>query len=164
MDKKLFLIIFLLSLIFNSKCKENISEEEEEEDWEEGDDYDDFEGNAYFKQSLKEYLVANKLFGSDRLIKPDEMKKIFLDVISDGDPEGAGYMERVFHDLTEYFVNTYYKDRPEIRGKDIYDLIDINAISMKFEQMMGDNPYYNGYEEEKDFDSRDVVGEPSSDV
>ena len=164
MDKKLFLIISLLSLILNSKCEENHSEEEEE-DWEEGDDYDDFEGDDYFKHSLKEYLVANKLFDSDRLIKRDEMKKIFLDVISDGDPEGApGYMESVFHDLTEYFVNTYYKDRPQIRGKDLYDLIDINEISMKFEQMMGDNPYYNGYEEEKDFDNRDVVGEPSPDV
>ena len=162
MEKNLFLIIILLSLVFISKCEEDSPEE----DWEDDYDYDDFEGDNYFKESLKEYLVENKLFDSDRLIKPDEMRKIFLEVISDGDPEGSPeYMEGIFHDLTEYFVNTYYKDRPEIRGKDIYDLIYINEISMKFEQMMGDNPYYDGYdEEENDYDSRDVVGDPNPDV
>ena len=161
MEKNLFLIIILLSLIFISKCEEDSPEE----DWEDDYDYDDFEGDNYFKESLKEYLVENKLFDSDRLIKPDEMRKIFLEVISDGDPEGGPeYMEGIFHDLAEYFVNTY-KDRPEIRGKEIYDLIDINEISMKFEQMMGDNPYYDGYdEEENDYDSRDVVGDPNPDV
>ncbi len=162
MEKNLFLIIILLSLIFISKCEEDSPEE----DWEDDYDYDDFEGDNYFKESLKEYLVENKLFDSDRFIKPDEMRKIFLEVISDGDPEGGPeYMEGIFHDLAEYFVNTYYKDRPEIRGKEIYDLIDINEISMKFEQMMGDNPYYDGYdEEENDYDSRDAVGDPNPDV
>ena len=165
MDKKIFLLLFIIfsSLIFITKCEdENFDEEEEEEN---DFNYDDFEGDDYFKQTMKEYLVENNLFNSDRLIKRDEMKKIFLDLISQGDPEGGDYMEPTFHDLTEYFVNTYYKDRPEIRGKDIYNLIDINEISMKFEQMMGDNPYYDGsYEDEKDFDSRDAVGEPSPDV
>ena len=166
MDKKLFLIFILLSLLFIYKCKENSPEEEEWEEEEDDDDYyGDYDGDDYFKQSLKEYLVENNLFDSDRIIKPDEMRKIFLDVIAEGDPEGGSeYMEPIFKDLADYFVNTYYKDKPEIRAKQIYDLIDINVISMKFEQMMGDNPYYNGFEEENDFDSRDVVGEPTPDV
>ena len=94
------------------------------------------------------------------------MKKIFLDVITEGDADGSlDYMGGIFKDLTEYFVNTYYKDRKEIKGKEIYDLIDINQISEKFEVMMGNNPYFGfGEEEENDYDSRDAIGEPNTDV
>ena len=96
------------------------------------------------------------------------MKKIFTDVVFDGEPEGGPeFMQGIFEQLSEYFINTYYKDRKEIKGKEIYDLIDIKIISMKFEQMIGENPYYNGNEddmEENDYDNRDVVGDPNPDV
>ena len=162
MDKKLFLIILFLSLIFMSKCEDDFPEENLEDNY----DYDDFDGQHYFKESLKEYLVEKKLFDSERAIQRDEMKKIFLDVITEGDADGSlDYMGGIFQDLTEYFVNTYYKDRKEIKGKEIYDLIDINQISEKFEVMMGNNPYFGfGEEEENDYDSRDAIGEPNTDV
>ena len=151
-----------------SKCEDDSPEENLEDNY----NYDDFDGQHYFKESLKEYLVEKKLFDSERAIQRDEMKKIFLDVITEGDADGSlDYMGGIFQDLTEYFVNTYYKDRKEIKGKEIYDLIDINQISSKFEQMMGDNPYYNGMngdntddDENNDYDSRDDVGEATPDV
>ena len=166
MEKKIIFIILFLSLIFISKCEDN-SPEENMEDNEDNEEYayDDYDGEKYFKESLKQYLIEKKLFDSERPVKRDEMKKIFLDVITEGDQENTPeYLNGIFEDLTEYFVNTYYKDRSEIRGNQIYDLIDINLISMKFEQMMGNNPYYGMEEEEKVFDSRDAVGEPNPDI
>ena len=161
MEKKIIYLFLFLLLIYISKS-EDISPEENMEDNEDYD-YDDYDGEHYFKESLKEYLIEKKLFDSERAIQRDELKKIFLDVITEGDPESPPEMlNGIFQDLTEYFVNAYYKDRKEIKGKQLYDLFDINEISMKFEQMMGNSPYYE--EEEKDYDSRDVVGEPNPDI
>ena len=161
MEKNIFFLFLLLSLVFFSKSQEAIEENEEEE----GYDLDDFTGENFFKASLKEYLVEHNLFDSERAIQRDEVRKIFLEVITEGDPESTpNYMEGIFQSLAEYFVNLYYKDRREVRGKDLYDLIDIGAISQKFEDMIGGSPFYDGYEEENNFDKRDVVGAPNPDV
>ena len=166
----IFIIILFISLIFLSKSQEDDQKDLSEDNNWEGNyfDYDDFNNEAYFKNTLKEYLVEQKLFDSERAIPREEMKKIFADVIFDGEPEGGPeFMYGVLEQLTEYFINIYYKDRKEIKGKEIYDLIDIKIISMKFEQMIGENPYYNGNEddmEENDYDNRDVVGDPNPDV
>jgi hypothetical protein len=100
------------------------------------------------------------------------MKKIFLEVITEGEAESSTeYFGGIFNELADYFVNSYYVNKKEIKGKEIYDLIDINQISERFEQMMGDNPYYNGMnsdivddDENNDYDSRDDVGEATPDV
>ena len=167
----IFIILFL-SLVFLSKNQEDDQQDlSEDNNWEGNNfDYDDFDsdGDIFFKNSLKEYLVEKNLFESERSIPREEMKKIFSDVVFDGEPEGGPeFMYGIFEQLREYFINTYYKDRKEIKGKEIYDLIDIKIISMKFEQMIGENPYYNGNKddmEESDYDSRDVVGDPNPDV
>ena len=155
-------IISLFTLLFIIKCNELPLETLEN-----NSDYDEFDSDRYFKESLKEYLEDNKLFDSEKIIQPEEMKKIFLDVVSDDDPDGTtDYMLKMFEELADHFVNLYYKERKEIRGKDIYDLIDINPISMKFEELMGNSPYFPGFnnEEENDFDNMDDVGDPTFDV
>ena len=170
MRKNYIFIILFLSLVFISKAQEDDQKDlSEDNNWEGNNfDYDDFDSDEFFKNSLKEYLVEKKLFESERAIPREEMKKIFADVVFDGEPEGGPeFMHGIFEQLSEYFINTYYKDRKEIKGKEIYDLIDIKVISMKFEQMIGENPYYNGNEddmEENDYDNRDVVGDPNPDV
>ena len=61
-------------------------------------------------------------------------------------------------------MNKYYKKKKnEIRGRDIYDLIDILEISRKFQQFTG-NPDYDDFdynEEEDDFMNEDII-EPNS--
>ena len=152
MKKYLLLLIVLFSILFLNNCKENEMNDDEEE-LEEEDDfyYDDHEEFGYFKAGLKEYLVANNLFNSERVIAPDEMKKIFLDVITEGDTDsGPSHLRTVFDRLAEHFVEVYYNDKKQIRGKDIYKLMDINEISMKFEEIAGKTPLYDYYNEEED--------------
>ena len=162
MAKEIFFFIYLISLLFIVKCDELPLES-----WENNLDYDELDADRYFKDSLKEYLEENKLIDSERIIQPDELKKIFLDVITDGDPDSSlDYIQKMFEELADHFINLYYKERKTIRGKDIYDLFDINPISHKFEELMGNSPYFPGFsnEEENDFDSRDDIGDPTLDV
>ena len=137
-----FYLLIIVSFFFLSN-----SEETPEPKVEPDNNNDTFEedGDLYFKKTLKDYLVEKNLFDSDRIIEPDEMKKIFLESVTEGDAESSGeYFGGIFIELADHFVNEYYKERKEIRGKDIYDLIQLDPISKKFEQLMNDNSKYNG--------------------
>ena len=156
MIKKYIFLLIIYSLIF--VVKTNIEDEINFPDFsEEGFDYNFNEEDHYFKSSLKEYLVENKLFESERVIEPDELKKIFLDVITDDGPENSPEnMRKSLYELAEYFVERYYNEKKQIRGKDIYDLFDINDISAKFSDIAGDTINYNNdyNEEEDDLDAK----------
>ena len=119
---------------------------------EEGYDYYREEGH-YFKSSLKEYLLENKLFDSERVIEPDELKKIFLDVVTGDEPENSpDNMKKSLYELAEYFIERYYLEKKQIRGKDIYNLFNINDISAKFSDLVGDTYNYNDDYNEKEDD------------
>ena len=108
-----------------------------EPDSDDENNYYDEDGDQYFRESLKQYLVERNLFESDQLIQPEEMKKIFLEVLTEGDAESsAEYFGGIFIELADHFVNEYYRERKEIRGKDIFDLINMDPISKKFEQLI----------------------------
>ena len=157
MIKKYIFLIGIYSLIY--VVKNNIEDEINFPDFsEEGLDYNFNEEDHYFKSSLKEYLIENKLFESERVIEPDELKKIFLDVITDDGPDNSPEnMRKSLYELAEYFIERYYNDKKQIRGKDIYDLFDINDISAKFSDIVGNTLDYNDYNEEED--DLDAMGE-----
>ena len=128
------------------------------------DDYDiKYEENI--KSFLKKYLINNDLFYNDRLIDPGEMRKIIIDVILEDAPfdELDQYTKSLYDKLANIFIEKYYKERNEIRGKDIYDLIDINEIIHKYYQLNGGNPTYD-----IDFDDTflddDDFDEPNKDI
>ena len=147
-----FYFLITISIFYLSKSEETPEANAEpnpepKAEANENNNNDSFEedGDMYFKRTLKEYLVEKNLFESDRIIEPDEMKKIFLESVTEGDAESSGeYFGGIFIELADHFVNEYYKERKEIRGKDIYDLIHLDPISKKFEQLMNDNSKYNG--------------------
>ena len=166
MSKKLIslYLIIIFSILFIAQSEEEIEEISNIES-----DYDDGYGYDYFKDNLKQYLIQRKLFDSEEPVQKKELKEIFLDVITEGNEESLGeYFQKLFNELADYFVDSYFVNRKEIKGKEIYDLIDINQISEKFEQMVGENPFNNQMNdtdnENENFDSMDEVGEATSDV
>ena len=142
MKNKLTFLCIIFIIISLYKCGLENSEEELDDDM-----YDPSKMVLSFKESLKEYLISHNLLESDELIEREEMKKIFLEIILDEDQEEIpDYMQGVFEYLTKYFMDKYYKKKKnEIRGRDIYDLIDILEISSKFQQLTG-NPDYDDFE------------------
>ena len=165
MSKKLIslYLIIIFSILFIAQSEEEIEEISNIES-----DYDDGYGYDYFKDNLKQYLIQRKLFESEEPVQKKELKEIFLDVITEGNEESLGeYFQKLFNELADYFVDSYFVNRKEIKGKEIYDLIDINQISEKFQQMVGDNPFNSDNytdNENEDSNSMDEVGEATSDV
>ena len=179
---KLYLsILIIFSLLFSIKSEEAPKQEtepkkgqeheEENTDDNDNDEYFDEDGERYFRETLKQYLIEKNLLESEKLIQPEEMKKIFLEVVTEGDAESAAdYFSGIFIELADHFVNEYYKNKTEIRGKDIYELINMDQISHKFEELMNENSKYNGqddqhnYENNYDYndyyDYRDDIGDP----
>ena len=160
-NKNLFFIISLL-LIFISKC------EEEKNNTKEGAELnDEFDDDAFFKQSLKQYLVDHGLFESNKVLQREEVRKILLEVLTEGEPDSTPHgLKKILDQLVDYFVNLYYKDRKEVKAEDLYELFDINQISSKFQVMVGDIPEIEDLLEEEDinYDKRDEIGKPNSDI
>ena len=134
--KKEFIIKFLLlSLILLIKC----NDEEKSLNYEE-EEYSDLYRNNYFKESLKEYLKEHNLFNNDKIIKPNDIKKIFIIVLTGQDKDSLPEeIVETFNKLSDYFINIYYKNSKEIRGKEFYDLVDMGAIFKKMEELFRDD-------------------------
>ena len=160
--KNKFIFFIILSLLLLNKCQDDDEFPEENSN----DTFDDsFDDNGFFKSSLKEYLLEKDLYDSNRPIKPNELRKIFLEIISEGDPEKTPYyLKKIFNQLAEYFVVKYYKENKQITGKDLINLFDINEISSQFDKIVGDTTLYDIYGEEEEQDSRDAIGEPKTDL
>ena len=153
MEKKiLFSIIFisLISVAFlsneNKEKKEEKVEQDKVETKKEEKKAEEFEipkwdKEKYFKKALTEFLVKHKLINSTRIIKQKEMKKIFMDIMEYTDPDGYYDFEFLFKDAMKYFVDLYYRKYKEIRGKDIINLIDLNEISKKINEISGFDKY-----------------------
>ena len=155
----LFIIIFLLiSLII--KCQGNDDDNDDLNDFPEEGLMDD-EDFGDFKESLKEYLIANKLYDSNKLLEPNELKVIFFEIIAEGEIDRSPpYLINIFQKLADFFVEKYYNEKKQIRGKDIYDLININEITKKFEEIAAENPLFDDYDEAKDdLDNIDSFGD-----
>ena len=127
--------------------------------------YDNYDGEQYFKEIVMDYLKDKKLWNSDKLVKPEELREIFLDIVTDGEQYQDNKFKETFEKLADFFINKYYKEKKEIRGKDIYDLIGITEISLKFEEFIDDKSE-DEYDEDEDdnYDNMDVVGEPNFDI
>ena len=108
------------------------------------DDFDiKYERNL--KKYLKKYLISNNLFNNERLVEIGEMRKIFLDVMLEGASldEIDNNSKEIYEELAKIFLQKYYKENNEIRGKDLYDLINISEIIQKFYELNGEVPLYD---------------------
>ena len=124
-------------MILLNKC----DDEEKSLNYEEEEEFSELYRNKFFKKSLKEYLIEHNLFNNDKLIKPIDIKKMFIIVFTGQDKDSLPEeIVETFNKLSEYFINIYYKDRKEIRGKELYDLVDMGEIFKKMEELFGDNP------------------------
>ena len=170
MSKRILLTLILFFLITTIKSED---EEATMDEGEEMDDYvyDNYDGEQYFKEIVKEYLERNNLWQNDKLIQPDELKKIFLDIIADGEEDSEPRFKEAFDKLADFFIDKYYKEKKEIRGKDVYDLIGITEISLKFDEILGlrseddedEDDDDDDDDDDNDDDNMDMVGEPNID-
>ena len=119
----------------------------------------DIKHEISLKKYLKKYLKNKNLLESDKIIEPEYMKKIFIEVMLEGAPfdEIDDQTKEIYLELANIFIEKYYENKKDIRGKDIYNLINIKEISQKFYELNGEIPIYdNDYEDLlDDFDDDD---------
>ena len=105
-------ILIIFSILFLIQSDEipkqeteqkNEKEQEQENNDDDNDEYFDEDGERYFRESLKKYLIEKNLLESDQLIQPEEMKKIFLEVVTEGDAESAADYFRFAEKWIEFF-------------------------------------------------------------
>ena len=152
MIKNIFILIILLSFLSLLKADDLI--------------YDDYDEDQYFKELIKEYLLEKNLWENDKLINPDEIRKIFIDIINEGEEDKNNKLKNAFDEVINYFIDKYYKEKKEIKGKDLYELININEVHLKFDELIKDK--INDKEEnendlDEQFDKIDKIGEPNID-
>ena len=146
MPKFLFSLIIIFSSISLFKFQYDYDDDfPYPEDYYDG--YDSYSDDNYydnFNETLKNYLIENGYYDSDRLIEPHEMKKVLYEVISEGDPDkNSEGVNKIFQQLAERFTDVYYNDKKQIRGKDIYGLINIDQIWERFDDYLDLNSSSN---------------------
>ena len=136
----IFLFLFIILLLSNITliiCKTNLID----------DVLDDFDikYEEYLKKFFFNYLESNNLISSEKLITEDEMRKIIIDIMLEGlsPNEIEENILMLYKELAGILIEKYYKEKKEIKGKDLINTIDIKELLQKYYELNGESPIYD---------------------
>ena len=132
----IYLIIILLYII-DINCKTNLVDDVL-------DDYD-IKYEEYLKNFFLNYLENNDLISSDKLVTEDDMKKIIIDIMLEGlsPNEVEEKILTLYKDLADILIQKYYKEKKEIKGKDLINIINIKELMQTYYELNGESPIYD---------------------
>ena len=132
----IYLIIILLYII-DINCKTNLVDDVL-------DDYD-IKYEEYLKNFFMNYLENNNLISSDKLVTEDDMKKIIIDIMLEGlsPNEVEENILTLYKDLADILIQKYYKEKKEIKGKDLINIINIKELMQTYYELNGESPIYD---------------------
>jgi len=130
----IFIIFLSISLI---KSKTNLIDDVL-------DDYD-IKYEEYLKKFFLNYLNNNNLISSDKLITENEMKKIIVEIMLEGlsPSEIEENILMLYKELADIFIEKYYKEKKDIKGKDLINIINIKELMQKYYELNGESPIYD---------------------
>ena len=133
----LIYLILLLLYIIDINCKTNLVDDVL-------DDYD-VKYEEYLKNFFLNYLENNDLISSDKLITEDDMKKIIIDIMLEGlsPNEVEENILTLYKDLADILIQKYYKEKKEIKGKDLINIINIKELMQTYYELNGESPIYD---------------------
>ena len=133
----LIFLIFILSYILIIDCKTNLVDDVL-------DDYD-IKYEEYLKNFFLNYLENNNLISSDKLVTEDDMKKIIIDIMLEGlsPNEVEENILTLYKDLADILIQKYYKEKKEIKGKDLINIINIKELMQTYYELNGESPIYD---------------------
>ena len=132
----IYLIIILLYII-DINCKTNLVDDVL-------DDYD-IKYEEYLKNFFMNYLENNDLISSEKLVTEDDMKKIIIDIMLEGlsPNEVEENILTLYKDLADILIQKYYKEKKEIKGKDLINIINIKELMQTYYELNGESPIYD---------------------
>ena len=133
----LIFLIFILSYILIIDCKTNLVDDVL-------DDYD-IKYEEYLKNFFLNYLENNDLISSDKLVTEEDMKKIIIDIMLEGlsPNEVEENILTLYKDLADILIQKYYKEKKEIKGKDLINIINIKELMQTYYELNGESPIYD---------------------
>ena len=133
----LIFLILLLLYIIDINCKTNLVDDVL-------DDYD-IKYEEYLKNFFMNYLENNDLISSDKLVTEDDMKKIIIDIMLEGlsPNEVEENILTLYKDLADILIQKYYKEKKEIKGKDLINIINIKELMQTYYELNGESPIYD---------------------
>ena len=132
----IYLIIIFLYII-NINCKTNLVDDVL-------DDYD-IKYEEYLKNFFLNYLENNDLISSDKLVTEEDMKKIIIDIMLEGlsPNEVEENILTLYKDLADILIQKYYKEKKEIKGKDLINIINIKELMQTYYELNCESPIYD---------------------
>ena len=105
----------------------------------------DIKYEEYLKKFFLNYLNNNNLISSDKLITENEMKKIIVDIMLEGlsPSEIEENILMLYKELADIFIEKYYKEKKDIKGKDLINIINIKELMQKYYELNGESPIYD---------------------
>ena len=133
----LIYLILLLLYIIDINCKTNLVDDVL-------DDYD-IKYEEYLKNFFMNYLENNDLISSDKLVTEEDMKKIIIDIMLEGlsPNEVEENILTLYKDLADILIQKYYKEKKEIKGKDLINIINIKELMQTYYELNGESPIYD---------------------
>ena len=79
------------------------------------------------------------------VITENEMKKIIVDIMLEGlsPSEIEENILMLYKELADIFIEKYYKEKKDIKGKDLINIINIKKLKKKYYELNGESPIYD---------------------
>ena len=108
------------------------------------DDYD-LKYEEHLKHFFLNYLDSNNLIKSEQIMTQNEIKKIIVDIMLEGlsPDEIEGSILSMYQELSEIYLEKILKEKKEIKGKDLINIINIKELMKLYYELNGESPIYD---------------------
>ena len=108
------------------------------------DDYD-LKYEEHLKHFFLNYLDSNNLIKSEQIMTQNEIKKIIVDIMLEGlsPDEIEESIFSMYQELSEIYLEKILKEKQEIKGKDLINIINIKDLMKLYYELNGESPVYD---------------------
>ena len=108
------------------------------------DDYD-LKYEEHLKHFFLNYLDSNNLIKSEQIMTQNEIKKIIVDIMLEGlsPDEIEESIFSMYQELSEIYLEKILKEKQEIKGKDLINIINIKDLMKLYYELNGESPIYD---------------------
>ena len=133
---QILLVIFLLYInIINSRV--NLIDDVLE-------DYD-IKYEEHLNHFFINYLEWNNYIENEKILDKNELMKIIVDIFLEGlsPDEIEDNILLIYHELSEIYIEKILKQRKEIKGKELIEVINIKDLMKLYYEWNGESPIYD---------------------
>ena len=108
------------------------------------DDYD-LKYEEHLQHFFLNYLDNNNLIKSEQVMSHDDIKKIIVDIMLEGlsPDEIEESILLMYQELSEIYLEKKLKEKKEIKGKDLINIINIKELMKLYYELNGESPIYD---------------------